>query len=133
MSGAILAGGCLCGAVRYEIDGAGGGVSHCHCGMCRKASGAAFLTWLGVAHDKFRYTRGAPSSYRSSDTAHRSFCARCGSQLQFDYHGAHDHTHVTLGSLDEPGRLTPQRHICVSDRLPWADYGDSLPEFAGED
>ena len=48
MSGAILAGGCLCGAVRYEIDGAGGGVSHCHCGMCRKASGAAFVTWIGV-------------------------------------------------------------------------------------
>ena len=133
MGGAILVGGCLCGAVRYEIDGAADNISNCHCGMCRKASDAAFVTWIGVAHERFRYTQGVPASYRSSDIASRSFCGTCGSQLQIDDHGAHYHTHVTLGSLDGPGRLTPQRHIWVSDRLPWADYGDSLPEFAGED
>ena len=56
MSGAILVGGCLCGAVRYEIDGAADSISNCHCGMSRKASGAAFVTWIGVAHEGFRYT-----------------------------------------------------------------------------
>lgn len=133
MSAAKLAGGCLCGAVRYEIDGAGESASNCHCGMCRKASGAAFVTWLGVAQDKFRYTLGAPASYRSSDIARRAFCAACGSPLQFDYHGTHDHTHITVGSLDEPERVTPERHIWVQSRIPWADYGDGLPEFSGED
>ena len=118
MSGAILVGGCLCGAVRYEIDGAADNISNCHCGMCRKALSAAFVTWIGVAHERLRYTQGVPASYRSSDIASRSFCGTCGSQLQIDDHGAHDHTHVTLGSLDEPGRLTPQRHIWMSDRLP---------------
>lgn len=133
MSSEMITGGCLCGAVRYEIDGAGESASHCHCGMCRKASGAAFVTWLGVAHDHFRYTQGAPTSYRSSELASRNFCAACGSQLQFEYHGAHDHTHITVGSLDAPERITPARHIWINDRLPWADYEDGLPEFAGED
>ena len=133
MSDDKLIGGCLCGAVRYEIDGAADSVSHCHCGMCRKASGAAFVTWIGVAHERFRYTQGTPASYRSSDIASRTFCGSCGSQLQFNYHGPHEHTHVTLGSRDEPEWLTPERHIWVNDRLPWADYGDGLPEFSGED
>ena len=128
-----LTGGCLCGAVRYEINGRGGSASHCHCGMCRKAAGAAFVTWLGVARGKFRYTLGEPQTYRSSDSASRSFCGACGSQLRFDYHGAHDHTHVTVGSLDEPGRVTPVRHIWANDRVPWADYKDGLAEFSGED
>ena len=105
--------------------------------MCRKASGAAFVTWLGVAHDKFRYTQGIPASHRSSDIASRCFCAACGSQLQFEYHGAHDmcrwdHTHVSVGSLDQPERVAPERHIWVQSRIPWADYGDGLPEFSGE-
>ena len=133
MSSEKITGGCLCGAVRYEIDGAAEGASHCHCGMCRKASGAAFVTWLAVAHDCFRYTEGAPTSYRSSELASRNFCAVCGSQLQFEYHGAHDHTHITVGSLDAPERITPTRHIWINDRLPWADYEDGLPEFSGED
>ncbi len=100
--------------------------------MCRKASGAAFVTWLGVAHDKFRYTQGIPASHRSSDIASRCFCAACGSQLQFEYHGAHDHTHVSVGSLDQPERVAPERHIWVRSRIPWADYGGGLPEFSGE-
>tara|TARA_A100001037_G_scaffold297974_1_gene320827 strand:+ start:307 stop:708 length:402 start_codon:yes stop_codon:yes gene_type:complete len=133
MNGDIMTGGCLCGAVRYEVDGLGESVSHCHCGMCRKASGAAFVTWLGVPQDKFRYSKGAPETYRSSDTASRSFCATCGSPPQFEYHGTHDHTHVTVGSLDEPGRVTPERHILVDDRISWADYEDGLPEFSSED
>jgi len=133
MSGDSLTGGCLCGAVRYEISGLGESVSHCHCGMCRKASGAAFVTWLGVPHDMFRYSEGEPQIYKSSDAATRSFCAKCGSPLRFEYHGAHAHTHITVGSLDEPERVAPQRHIWVNDRIAWADYEDGLPEYSSED
>ena len=82
MSGDKLTGGCLCGALRYEIDGTGESASHCHCGMCRKASGAAFVTWISVAHERFRYTQGAPASYRSSDIASRSFCGRAAASFK---------------------------------------------------
>ncbi len=86
-----------------------------------------------VPAGKFRYTLGEPRTYRSSETASRSFCAACGSQIQFHYHGEHDHTHLTVGSLDEPARVTPVRHIYVQDRIPWADYQDGLAEFSSED
>ena len=133
MSGDKMCGGCLCGAVRYEIDGAPESVTHCHCTMCRKASGAPFVTWLAVRHENFRYTSGEPVSYRSSDIARRAFCASCGGQLQFDYHGATGHTHLSAGSLDEPANIAPERHIWVKDRIPWANNNDGLPEFPGED
>ena len=37
-------GGCLCGAVRYRATVGPIRAVNCHCGMCRRASGAAFLT-----------------------------------------------------------------------------------------
>ena len=40
----MLKGSCLCGGIRYEIDAELKAVSNCHCGQCRKASGAAFGT-----------------------------------------------------------------------------------------
>src|SRR5438094_273119 len=50
-----LTGGCLCGAVRYEIEGKLRHITHCHCGMCRKAHGAAFATYASLARRRFRH------------------------------------------------------------------------------
>ena len=43
-----LAGGCLCGAVRYRIDAAPVEALYCHRRMCRQAHGAALVAWLTV-------------------------------------------------------------------------------------
>ena len=58
-----LEGGCLCGALRYRIDGSPRVVSHCHCGLCRRVSGAPFVTWLTVRKDRVTIT-GDPVWYR---------------------------------------------------------------------
>ena len=44
----MLKGSCLCGSVRYEIDGPLDGAMNCHCSMCRKAHGAAFRSRAGI-------------------------------------------------------------------------------------
>ncbi len=61
-----LAGGCLCGAVRYRIDAAPASVMICHCATCRRAAGAPSVAWATVPAAGFALTAGAPAEYASS-------------------------------------------------------------------
>ena len=51
-------GGCLCGAVRFEVAAPTKWCAHCHCSLCRRAHGAAFVTWFGVPNEQFHWTLG---------------------------------------------------------------------------
>ena len=53
----MIRGSCLCGAVRVEIDQVRS-LTHCHCGNCRKLTGAAFASYAHVDADKFRFVAG---------------------------------------------------------------------------
>ena len=126
-------GGCLCGDVRYEIRGEPVYVFHCHCSMCRRAGGAAFQTWAGFGADALTVTQGEAETYNSSSFANRKFCGRCGGQLFYEYTTEQTPpVWITLGSLDRPERLTPQRHIFVADRVPWLHFADGFPTTEGE-
>jgi hypothetical protein len=76
-------GGCLCGAVRYRLQGAPDWSAHCHCRSCQKATGAAFATWVGVKKEKFQVIVGQPTICNSSPGVERSFCGRCGTSLTY--------------------------------------------------
>ena len=80
-------GGCLCGAVRFRVSGPPAWVAHCHCQSCRRASGAAFLTWVGYTEETWQLTKGAPVRFESSTGAWRRFCPACGTPLT--YEGVH--------------------------------------------
>ena len=75
-----LKGGCLCGGVRYEIQGQLRVAANCHCSICRKQSGAAFLTGAGLAARRFTWVQGEDllTRYESSPGVVRIFCKRCG-------------------------------------------------------
>ena len=70
-----LRGSCLCGGVRFEIDGALMRSSHCHCRQCQKAHGAPFRTRARVAAADFRFLVGEElvSFYESTPGTHRGF------------------------------------------------------------
>jgi len=122
-----MTGGCLCGAIRYRIDAEPRLVSHCHCSLCRRAGGAAFVTWLTVRQEAFALTQGALQRRASSDHGWRAFCATCGSQLASGSSRYARYVEVTAGTLDEPGRVRPERHVYWPDRLPWIAAQDGLP------
>lgn len=122
-----MTGGCLCGKVRYRIDGAPRLVSHCHCSICRRAGGAAFVTWLTVRQEYFALIAGELVRRPSSDHGWRSFCRTCGSQVTSGSSRYAKYVEVTAGSLDEPGAVVPERHVYWPDRLPWLDAQDGLP------
>lgn len=124
----VLRGGCLCGDVRYEIDGELGPIGHCHCATCRAAHAAAFATTARVARGALRFRAGEERmrAYESSPGKKRYFCPRCGSHLV----AAWDHDDewiLRVGSLhDDPGGR-PVVHIWTEDGAPWYDLDASLP------
>ena len=126
-----LRGGCLCGGVRYEIDSAVDAPEHCHCGMCRKAHGAAFSTNAVVKSVSLTIHDGAGllTEYESSLNRRKCFCSRCGSQLFIRRIDRRDITVVTLGTLDDDPGSRPSRHVFTKSKAPWYDLDDALPRF----
>lgn len=129
MSAPIL-GSCLCGAVAFEVRGPIHLLSHCHCSMCRKFSGSAFLTFARAPRERFMWTRGEDKvrTYESSPGAMRCFCNTCGSALPVTRPGL-GNALIPAGGLDSDPRIRPSVHIFVADRAPWFELSDDLPRF----
>lgn len=123
-----MQGGCLCGAVRYNISGEPRMVANCHCSMCRRQSGAAYLTYAAFARDAVVFT-GKPAPFRSSVGAQRGHCGTCGSPLTFVFDSDPDTIWLTLGSLDDAASVRPTEHWFVADKIAWLDLHDDLPRW----
>jgi hypothetical protein len=126
----MLAGGCYCGVVRYEADGAPFHSTLCHCADCRRVAGAPAVAWFSVASTKLRFTRGSPNWYRSSPQVTRGFCAQCGTQLTYAHDTTPGEIDITTCSLDDPQAMPPEDHTFVHSRLGWLRTPDGLPEYA---
>lgn len=127
----MMRGSCLCGAVRYEIDGPFEEIHHCHCSKCRKAHGAAFSTFGRTGNRGLRFLSGEQKvrHFRSSPPVQRSFCGECGSNLFFRFDPLPETVWVAVASLDDDPGLRPQAHIFVGSRAPWHAITDDLPQF----
>ena len=108
-----------------------GPIGNCHCRTCRKAHAAAFATTARVARDGFRWTRGddVVAAFESTPGKKRFFCPRCGSHLMAAWDGA-DHVIVRVDSLDDDPGTRPIVHIWTSQRAPWHEIADALPQLS---
>ena len=124
-----IEGGCLCGAVRYEITGSLGDAASCQCSMCRREHGAAFGTYAGVDPANFRWASGEAfvTVYESSPGGGRCFCSKCGSTLGAVQGGKLGW--ITLGTVDGDPGVRPQAHIFTGSKAPWYEITDNLPQF----
>jgi hypothetical protein len=132
MSGGVITGGCLCGAVRYEVTGPFLRASHCHCSRCRKHSGAAVCTQGRVRAGDFRLLSGADALrvYRpAADAAAKAFCSICGSSLFGGTWPEGPEVSIRLGSVDGDPGIRPQYHTFVASRAPWDEITDGLPQY----
>lgn len=132
MSELELTGGCQCGAVRYRARVANTDAYACHCSMCRRAYGAPYSAFFNLPKEKVTWEKGAPAKFASSKIAARGFCRDCGTPLTFAYHDSKN-MDVSIGSLDEPEKLTPVMNVGVESRLDaWSNLG-GLPDKRTED
>ena len=125
------AGGCLCGAVRYEAEGAPLASGLCYCADCRKSSGAGFIPFMLFRSDAVRIS-GRTLQYRSPSLrgeAVRNSCAVCGG-LVFGGEVGKDTSHtIYAGSLDDASLFHPTMAIFARDRASWTVMPPGLREF----
>jgi len=129
----IFTGGCLCGAVHFEVDAPTKWAAHCHCSLCRRAHGAAFVTWFGVDRGAFRFTAGEDEVawYASTPEARRGFCRSCGSTMFFRGERWPDEIHIALAEMDGPIDRDPTAHVFYDSHVPWVVLGDGLKRRGG--
>ena len=127
---ADIAGGCLCGAIRYEVEkGSVSESGYCHCRTCQRQSGAPVVAFFAVEPERFRYVKGSPAHYRASDFASREFCSTCGTYLIFREDDATATVSVNTASLDDAAPIPPFYHIYNDSRISWFETADDLPRY----
>ena len=122
-------GGCHCGAVRYEMPAEAIHQALCHCGDCRRHSGAPMVAWGLVPKDGLK-DEGETRIYASSEHGRRLFCGTCGTALFYTnevvFPGTID---VQVCTLDDPDAIPPAAQIQVAERIGWMKTAHDLPAF----
>jgi hypothetical protein len=126
----VARGACLCGAVRFSAALPSKWVAHCHCTYCRRAHGAAFVTWAGfpTAQVTVDADAQAPTWYASSPGARRGFCGRCGSPMFFESERWPGETHVARALFIDELDRAPSAHVFYETHVPWLVLDDALPK-----
>ena len=127
----MITGSCLCGGIRYQIDGPIGPALNCHCSMCRKATGAAFRSRVAVPRKAFRWIQGEHllTGYASSPGTTRTFCQVCGSTMVSLFADNSETLGLAMGTLDDDPNVQPAFHVFVGSKAPWFEITDRLPQY----
>ena len=113
----MTSGGCLCGAVRFEVDGPLRDVVVCHCSLCRR-NGSNAGAYTSIARDGLKLLAdGGLAVYVDVNGRERSFCRSCGSTLFWAEPGT-DEISIAAGALDGNG-LRTVAHIFVASAADW--------------
>ena len=126
-------GGCLCGAVRYEISGDTVADAMCHCRDCQYVSGGEPASLVIVPKTGFKFTKGELKGYTkqgdSGKNVTRRFCANCGTQVISEVEMNPDIVVVKTGTLDDPSAFKPGVVLYTSSAQPWAHLPDGIPHM----
>jgi hypothetical protein len=127
-------GSCLCGRISFRITLPSRFCAHCHCANCRRAHGAAFVTWAGFPEDQVEILtgKGELSRYVSETGTIRSFYAQCGSTLFCHGPRWEGELHVAVANLTGEIDRVPTAHVYVDHRAKWWTILDSLPQYGGK-
>ncbi len=115
----MIEGGCFCGTIRYIFEDNDYPSANCHCSICRRISGAAFVSWLAIPLPFFKYTIGDPKKLVSSSYGIRYFCEVCGTPLSCTLKEDQKNIFITICSLDNPQNFQPKDDIYKEDMLDW--------------
>ena len=125
-------GSCLCGEVRFELNGPINDIVFCHCSECRRVQGSAFATNGNVARSNFVYVAGEDllTAFESSPGKTKYFCSKCGSPMLSTNAQFPDNARVRLGTIQTDITERPACHIFVESKANWDNITDDLPQYS---
>jgi hypothetical protein len=127
-------GGCVCGAVRLEIDVPARWAWHDHSAASRHAQGAAYATYVGSYRSRFRILQGEEHITRYVDAgrgATRSFCARCGTPLIYERARAPTMVNIPRALFETRTGREPRYHMSIDELADWTWAGEPLKPLKG--
>ena len=131
---AQIAGGCACGAVRFESSADPVMAANFYCRDCQRSTGGGYAPVLLVPKPAFKLTKGELKHHEvtgdSGNKVSRGFCANCGSPILSLLAGMPDLVVIKAGSLDDPVHFKPTVNIFTSSAPAWAAPVPGLTNFA---
>lgn len=123
-------GGCLCGGVRYRVEGKLRDAAACHCGQCRKVTGH-YGAFTACRNERLSIEKDETLAwYESSPGVRRGFCSRCGATLFWDS-SERPYIAMAAGTLDTPTDIRLTAHIFTEFKGDYYEITDGLPQFPG--
>jgi len=121
-------GSCLCGSIQFSLDGSVTDIIHCHCSLCRKASGSAYATNGFIDAKDLKLTdRGITLTfYESSEGKRKYFCKTCGAPIYSSNAQSPKRYRLRLGSLDSDILERPISHNFVTSKANWENLDADL-------
>ena len=125
-------GGCLCGAIRYELTGPSLFECQCCCRDCQKATGTGHTTIVGIHQSQLAMT-GTPATYtnkgESGESVTRHFCGTCAGRLYTSGSMPGEMIMIQAGSLDDPNVVEPQNVIYTKQAVRWDHFDPAIPSY----
>lgn len=122
-------GSCLCGAVRFKVEGAFEHFYLCHCSYCRKDTGSAHAANLFSSTADLAWLSGQEHvrAFNLPQTRHtKCFCLVCGSALPYS---SATMLVVPAGSLDTQPAVIADANIFTASRAAWDHNLECAPSF----
>ncbi|RYZ99529.1 MAG: aldehyde-activating protein [Moraxellaceae bacterium] len=129
----IYAGGCTCGAIRYEIDDKPIFMNHCQCRDCQQMSGTGHASYLTFPSRATVELKGLATHWdrigESGSVKTNGFCPTCGSPVYLTFAAMPDLFTVHAASLDDPTKFNPQVLTYSAGGYEWDHIDPSLTTF----
>jgi hypothetical protein len=119
-------GGCLCGAVRFEVTEPLVSSGYCHCTRCQRRTGTAASPGARIAPGSLRVLAGAEhiKAYEPDHGFAKVFCSACGSALWSQSQEDPEVVSIRLGALDDDPGIRPTYRQFVAYAAPWEPIPD---------
>jgi hypothetical protein len=121
-----LTGGCLCGAVRFEVTEALVSSGYCHCTRCQRRTGTAASPGARIAPGSLRVLSGEEhiKAYEPDEGFAKVFCSACGSALWSRSQEDPEVFSIRLGAFDHDPGIRPTYRQFVAYAAPWEPIPD---------
>jgi hypothetical protein len=135
VAGAAIQGGCLCGAIRFELTSEPKVAGYCHCTRCQRRTGGASSAQVRIDGRTFRLLSGGHllKGWRHPEGGfEKCFCTECGSQLLSRNPDDPTQMSIRMSAFDGDPGVRPTFRTFVDNACSWEPIpDDGLERFPG--